>query len=106
MLTINSAGFDPNPALVGVDVDGVPWDVLSSTLNQIVCRTGKPPANHPSIADYNYEYTDVADGYRFKGVKIFEKCLNLCTVCIVLYVYTECAELYVLHTLQCVTLRE
>ena len=74
VLTINGAGFDPNPALVEVDVDGVPCDVLSSTLNQIVCRTGKPPANHPSIADYNYEYTDVADGYRFKGVKIFGKC--------------------------------
>ena len=97
VLTINGAGFDPDPDLVEVDVDGVPCDVLSSTLNQIVCRTGKPPANHPSIADYDYAYTDVADGYRFKGVKIFKEYFAF--VCCMHH--TVCAVLSVLCALHC-----
>ena len=68
VVTITGTGFDVDPTLVEVDVDGIPCEVLSVSLTQIVCQTGKPPPNHSSIADNNNNYPAVAEGFRFRGV--------------------------------------
>lgn len=67
LLTIKGTGFGPQSSHLSVEVNGLECAIIHHSPNEIQCWTTSPPTHSEVVADMEQQYTDVQQGYQFKG---------------------------------------